>query len=415
MQLAVDAPTARALAADVRAGRADPVELVERALARLQECDAELGAFVHVDAEGAREQARRLAGTDPVGALHGVPVAVKDLYDVAGQVTRAGSEVPAGPPAPADSPAVARLRTAGAVVLGRTRTHEWAWGITTQHVRLGGTGNPYDTARVPGGSSGGSAAAVAAGIVPLALGTDTGCSVRLPAAWCGLVGHKPTHGAVPLSGVVPLAPSLDTGGVLVRDVADTRLGLGVLGVDLPPPAPLTGLRLGVAGDRPEVQDAAARSGLARTDVVLPDGLERLYGEVQGPEAYGWHTATGRWPQHADAYGPDVRGYLELLGRARPEDAARAQEQRARLREQVAELFTRVDLLVLPVATCDPPLRDGDSVRHDVLPHTVLANLCGLPACAVPAGLSEAGLPRSVQVVGPPGADGRVLDLAAALL
>ena len=131
------------------------------------------GAFVHVDPDAARAEARSRRGG--VGPLQGVPVGVKDLYDVAGQATRAGSEVPAGPPAAADSAAVARLRAAGAVVLGRTRTHEFAWGITTQHPRRGGTRNPHDLDRVPGGSSGGSAAAVAAGVVPLALGTDTGC------------------------------------------------------------------------------------------------------------------------------------------------------------------------------------------------------------------------------------------------
>lgn len=415
-RLAQQAPTAAALAADVRAGRTDPVELVERALARIAECDGELGAFVLVDIEGARQQARGLAGQEPAGPLFGVPVAVKDLYDVAGQVSRAGSQVPPGPAAERDSTAVARLRAAGAVVVGRTRTHEFAWGITTQHARLGGAGNPYDPARTPGGSSGGSAAAVAAAMVPLALGTDTGCSVRLPAAWCGLVGHKPTHGAVPLDGVVPLAPSMDTGGVLVRDVADTRLALGVLGVALPPPAPLAGLRLGVVGERPEVLDAAARSGLATRPLQLPlaDRLEALYALVQGPEALAWHRGTGRWPAHAEAYGPDVRSYLERFDRLPEQDAERSRADREQLRALVAQLWEQVDLLVLPMAACDPPLRDGPSVRGQVLPHTVLANLCGLPACSVPAGTSQAGLPRAVQVVGPPGADGRVLDLAAVL-
>ena len=408
-----DAPTAAALAADVRAGRTDPVALVEAALARIAECDGEVGAFVHVDAEGALREARERAGEAPRGPLHGVPVAVKDLFDVAGQVTRAGSQVPAGPPAERDAAAVARLRAAGAVVVGRTRTHEFAWGIHTQHVRLGGTANPWDTDRVPGGSSGGSAAAVAAGMVPLALGTDTGCSIRLPAAWCGLVGHKPTYGAVDLTGAVPLAPSLDHGGALVRDVADARLALEVLsGRRLPDPQPVDGLRTGVV-------EQTGRSG---RPVVLPDGdrLAALYGVVQGAEALAWHRATGRWPAHADRYGPDVAALLQRCEQLTPVQVAAADRDRDALRLEVADLFEQVDVLLLPVATCGPSARADPSnardgpLRGHVLPWTVLANLCGLPACSVPAGLDADGLPVGLQVLGPPGTDARVLDVAASL-
>jgi aspartyl-tRNA(Asn)/glutamyl-tRNA(Gln) amidotransferase subunit A len=420
------APTARELAAAVRAGRTDPVELVERALSRLAECDDELRAFVEVDAEGARAQARALAGQPVEGPLHGVPVAVKDIYDVAGQVTRAGSRVPPGPAASRDATAVARLRAAGAVVLGRTRTHEFAWGLATWHPQLGGTRNPWDTRRTAGGSSGGSAAAVAAGVVPLALGSDTGCSIRLPAAWCGLVGHKPTHGLVPLDGVVPLAPSLDTGGALVRDAADARLALEVLsGRPLPAPVPVDGLRLGRAaldGLPPVVAEALAATG-AR-EVVLPqmERLPALYGAVQGPEALAWHRATGRWPEHADAYGQDVRGRLELCEALTAEQVSAAGQDRLQLRADVARLFEDVDVLLLPVASCGPSRTASPEDRPDgrgplrgaVMPWTVLANLCGLPACAVPVGTDAEGLPAAVQVVGRPGDDARVLDVAAAL-
>jgi aspartyl-tRNA(Asn)/glutamyl-tRNA(Gln) amidotransferase subunit A len=438
---AQDAPTATELAADVRAGRADPVELVERALARLAACDPALSAFVHVAAERARAEAadRRAAVRrgEPAGPLCGVPVAVKDLFDVTGEVSRAGSRVPAGPPAERDAPAVARLRRAGAVVLGRTRTHEFAWGLTTQHPDLGGTRNPWDTGRVPGGSSGGSAAAVAAGVVPLALGTDTGCSIRLPAAWCGLVGHKPSYAAVPLDGVVPLATSLDHAGALVRDAADARLALSVLqGRALPPPQDLAGLRLGVvepaertAGVAAALATGTARAtGLARSarTVALPlaDELPRLYARVQAREALAWHRSTGRWPAHAQAYGEDVRGRLEACERLTDEQYAAAEQLRERLRREVGELFEQIDLLLLPVATCGPSPTttpdvsdiDGEPVpiRTAVLPWTVLANLCGLPACSVPVGLDDDGLPVGLQVVGPAGADARVLDAAAAL-
>ncbi len=426
---AVAAPSAVALASDVRAGRTDPVALVEQALARLEACDADVRAFVHVDVQAALAAARN----PNEGPLRGVPVAVKDLFDVAGQVTRAGSVVPAGPLATMDAVAVARLRAAGALVIGRTRTHEYAWGLTTQHHELGGTRNPWDTGRVPGGSSGGSAAAVAAGIVPLALGTDTGASIRLPAAWCGLVGHKPTFGAVPLAGCTPLAPSLDHGGALVRTVADARLWLSVLGDGrLDAPGPVAGLRAGVVRDVSTTPDIAAlleqavkraaSHGLGLRDVELPlaDHLVEVYIGVQAGESLAWHRQSGRWPAHAHAYGPDVRSYLEAADRAGPDRLSAALSRREQLRARMADLFGTVDVLLLPVAGCGPSTTAAPDtsvlgpVRDAVLPLTVLANLCGLPACSVPVGLDADSLPVGLQVVGPAGADARVLDVAERL-
>jgi aspartyl-tRNA(Asn)/glutamyl-tRNA(Gln) amidotransferase subunit A len=447
-------PSARALATDIAAGRRDPVEVLERFLARIDEVDDQVKAFVLVDAEAARREAeerwRAQRAGEPLGPLHGVPVGVKDLFDVAGQHTRAGSEVPPGPPAARDAVAVARIRSVGAVVVGRTRTHEFAWGLTTQHPERGGTANPWSLERVPGGSSGGSAAAIAAGMVPLALGTDTGCSIRLPSAWCGLVGHKPTHGLVPLDGVLPLAPSLDTAGALAQDVPDARLALDVLsGTTVAPPAPLDGLRIGIgtAAELPPVADAVADAlnaaqeqlapqvaAVAPVAVPLAGRLVDLYRVAQGREAVTWHRASGRWPTHADRYGADVRARLERAEMISADEEAEVIRGREELRKLLQQLFRDVEVLLLPVASTgpsrvtDPDLvtlpagkswtsdangQHGD-VRAAVLPWTVLANLGGLPACSVPRGVDEDGLPIGVQIVGPPGADGMVLDVAAQL-
>jgi aspartyl-tRNA(Asn)/glutamyl-tRNA(Gln) amidotransferase subunit A len=432
---ACDAPTASELAAAVRAGSTDPVELAEDALDRIAECDDDVRAFVEVDRDVVRAEARQRARQGRAGGpLHGVPVAVKDLYDIAGQATHAGSRVPAGPATTRDAVAVQRLRAAGAVVVGRTRTHEFAWGLTTWHPELGGTRNPHDLSRTVGGSSGGSAAAVAAGVVPLGLGTDTGCSLRLPAAWCGLVGHKPTHGAVPLTGVVPLAPSLDVAGAVVRDVADARLVLEVLtGRALPPLADVRTLRVGRV-DAPDSTAAVHRAldaaaavmdgwhGVREVELPQADRLEQLYGVVMGGEALAQHRESGWWPEHAALYGADVRARLERSQALTREQLGAAARQREQLRQAVDQLWEAVDLLLLPVASCGPSRTaspdqrpdSGGPLRSAVLPWTVTANLCGLPACAVPAGLDDDGLPVAVQVVGPPGSDARVLDAAAAL-
>jgi aspartyl-tRNA(Asn)/glutamyl-tRNA(Gln) amidotransferase subunit A len=454
-----DAPDARALAALIRSGELDPVEVVEASLARIDDVDGFLGAFVEVDAAGARHAAAAvraaLRAGDLLGPLAGVPVGVKDLFDVTGSHTRAGSAVPPDALAEQDALAVARLRDAGAVLVGRTRTHEFAWGITTQHAFLGGTRNPHATDRIPGGSSGGSAAAVAAGMVPLALGTDTACSLRLPAAFCGLVAHKPTHGLVPLTGVLPLSPSMDTGGALVRTVGDARFALELLsGRRLPPPEPVDGLRVGVAGSGgglPLDRDVAAAyraAGDAVDQLVgsvdeirlpLGDRVVDAYRGVQAREALRWHRGTARWPQYADRYGPDVRARLAAAEEMSAAELDEAQALRSQLRDEMARVFERVDLLLMPVASTGPSTVDEpdlvryrtghDEGRHDegqhdegqhadlrraVLPWTVPANLGGWPACSVPVGRDSDGLPIGVQIVGPAGSDARVLDLAAEL-
>ena len=460
----------------IRSGRRTPDELLRDALARIEAVEPELGAFTEVAADRAlaeagerTSEARRGAWRGP---LHGIPVAVKDLYDVAGEITAAGSRVPpTAIPAGRDADAVGRLRAAGAVVIGRTRTHEYAWGLTTQHESLGGTRNPYDTDRVAGGSSGGSAAAVAAGVVALALGTDTAGSIRLPAAWCGLVGHKPTRGLVSLAGAVPLAPSFDHGGALVRTVADARLALAVLtgpsaalaAAAAAPAAPtlwnpphpgagdstklpvgggladLVGMRIGVPRDPeqpaadPQVMarvraahDAAAALGAALREVRIPSWheLRDTYATVQGDEAVRFHRSLGHWPTRANEYGTGVRGQLHRADDLPAEQVTASRERLRQWRAAGLPAFADVDVLLMPVAGAGPSYaQDPDTVlvdgqptplRHQVLAHTLLASCFGLPACAIPAGLDGDGLPVGVQVIGPPGADALVLDVAQLL-
>ena len=436
------APGLTELVQAVRRGERTPTELVRSSLQRLAEVDPVITAFVAVAADRALTEAEELtieaADGRFRGPLHGVPVAVKDLYDVAGEVTGAGSRVPpTGRPAVADAAAVARLRAAGAVVIGRTRTHEYAWGMTTQHETLGGTRNPYDPSRTPGGSSGGSAAAVAAGIVPLALGSDTAASIRLPAAWCGLVGHKPTYGAVDLTGCVPLAPSLDAGGALVRTVEDARLAHLVLsGVELRRTREsLSGVRIGLPRDpTAPAPDSGIAAVLTRAlagveGVALPapswEAQRRALVAAQGAEAVGYHRSLGHWPSRSADYGADVRGRLTMAAELTPADLEAGARARAEVCRHVAALFESVDLLLLPVAGSGPSrVDDPDTVtvdgrpaplREQVLPYTLLANLCGLPACSVPVGLDPDGLPVGLQVVGPAGADALVLDVAELLM
>ncbi len=431
------------LARAVRARTVTAQDLVDRALARLAEVEPSLRAFTLVDEDGARALAARLDADAAAGAwrgpLHGIPVAVKDLFDVQDQVTGAGSRVPpTGLRATADADTVQRLRRAGAVVLGRTRTHEYAWGLTTQHDVLGGTHNPYDLERVPGGSSGGSAAAVAAGVVPLALGTDTAGSIRLPAAWCGLVGHKPTHGRVSLRGAVPLAPALDHAGALVASVPDARLALGLLtgAPVVRTRTDLTGLRIGSPVDATlptssndvarAVRDALATADSLGADVrevaVPPWALLReVFLPLQSSQALPYHRGLGHWPSRQQEYDAGVRSRLRAAERVTDADVLQAQDRLAALRRAVQALFDEVDVLVQPVAgtgpsRCSDPdvvSVDGEpaDLRSQVLPYTLLASLCGLPACSVPAGLDADGLPVGVQVIGCWGRDDLVLDVA----
>jgi aspartyl-tRNA(Asn)/glutamyl-tRNA(Gln) amidotransferase subunit A len=432
------------------AGEASPTEALDACLDRIATCDAAVGAFTAVDEGRARQAAagqerlyrrRRQGRRGPQpGPLAGVPVAVKELIEVAGLPFTGGSATRTTAVGQVDAPVVRALRQAGALVVGTTRTHELAWGITTQHASLGSTGNPWRLDRIPGGSSGGSAAAVAYGAVPLALGTDTGGSVRIPAGYCGVVGFKPTYGSLPLERVIPLARTFDHVGLLAREVDDVGLALDLmLDPALDPPATLptpAGLRVGVPGVPAKVplaaavQDAldAATTALGgAVSVPLPDPahIYDVYRVIQLVEALDVHQDTlGTWPGEAASYGADVRARLERATEVTPDEQAAARAALDRLRQHTLTALRRVDVVLQPCAAATASRRsEPDVVHHDgrpwplrdvVLPCTVLHNMVGLPSCAVPAGLDEDGVPIGVQVAGRAGADPLVLAVAASL-
>ena len=439
-----------------RSGEISPVEVVESFLQRIERLDPVIGAFREVFHQRAVDEARQrsdeLARGEWAGPLHGIPVAIKELFDVEGGVGCYGSTILADRVAPADAAAVARWRSAGAIVVGTTRSHEFGWGITTQNARLGSTLNPWNTDRVPGGSSGGSAAALACGMVPLALGSDTGGSIRIPACFCGVAGIKPTYGLVPKGGALSLAPSLDHPGPLARTVPDLAIGLAVMaGYDpldpstLAVPAPsasvtptLAGVRIGMVADlhlralRDDHEaryDAAAgamsEAGARLVPLSFP-GAEQIraaFATIQMAEAHHTHSSLmGIFPHLASEYGADVRGRLEMSADITLADYLSALERRRALRHRFARLFDEVDVVMTPITAGGPSTTSEPDISFDgtgeapfrdvVMDYTVPQDLFGLPVCAVPNGLDADGLPVGLQFTGPVLSENSVMDAAA---
>jgi 2-dehydropantoate 2-reductase len=387
------------------------------AYARLEKWGARLNAVISVLPPAARSTA---------GPLHGVPVAVKDNIDVRGVVTTNASTVGVPPPAERDAAVVTRLRAAGAELLCKTNLLEYAAGSVNP--AYGMTFNPRDESRTAGGSSTGSAALVAAGVCDLALGTDTGGSIRIPAAYCGIVGLKPTFGLVPVAGVFPLSQSCDHVGTLTRTVAQTAALLGVLaGVEIEL-RPVTGLRLGVLrrqlddpdlvpSVRDRVEEAVERLGAAGFEVVdvdIPElGIvDETLGAVVLREA--WDVHRQRYEHEADKYGPGTRALLEL-GRDITDDAYRSgRAGQKRIAAALAALFEQVDLLAGPTVAYpappeDPPFGtpEGDIEGRYTGPY----NLAGNPAVSLPCGIAEGNLPAGLQLAAAVGNDELLLSAA----
>ncbi|MFF3721536.1 amidase [Streptomyces erythrochromogenes] len=430
----------------IRTRRVSPVELVDSVLERIGQVQPRLGAYASVTADRARDAARRatdeIAGAGARGPLHGVPAGLKDLIDVAGTATSASSRVREGHRAPADSTVAARLSAAGAVFVGKTHTHEFAYGLTTPQ-----TANAWAQGRVAGGSSGGSAVAVAARAATFALGTDTGGSIRVPAALNGVVGLKPTYGLVPRHGVTALSWSLDHVGPITRTVEDAALVLGALaGHDPRDPASvaappfdhrpgtgtdLTGLRVGVPVNYyfdhvdPHVETAVRRAiarleelGARLVDVEIPMTryIRATHWGLMVPEASAYHERTLR--AVPDLYSADVRVLLEAGELMTAGDYLRAQRARTLVRQAWLDMAATVDVIAAPTvpmtavdaARTTMTWDDGtvESVSDAYVRLSAPANVTGVPALTVPVGLDPRGLPIGMQLMGRPFDEATVL-------
>ena len=343
----------------------------------------------------------------------GTPVAIKDLLDTAGLETTYGSSIFVGHVPERSAEAVLRLEAAGYAVAGKTNLHEFAYGISSQNEHFGTVPNPRYPGRLAGGSSGGSAAAVAAGDVDLALGTDSGGSIRIPAAWCGIVGFKPTYGLVPSDGCFPLATTYDHVGPMASSVDGCSElmqalvpGFETATLDSLDDLDLAAIWLDEA--EPPVRAALARAleplRLRAAELPLPEPEENALFMREVADAH-----SGLFPERADEYGENIRWKLELCGEVTDAEAERGRRLREEYRERCLGLFD-ADLLLAPTIAVEPPAATSDEreLRGRAIKLTYPLDSLGWPALAIPCGETENGLPASVQVIGRPGDDARVL-------
>jgi len=421
------------LADRLRTGQTTARAIAEAALTAADELGPALNCYVTVDHDGALRAAdqadRELAAGIDRGPLHGIPVGVKDLIDTAGLRTTMGSRHFADHIPTTDAAVVVSLRQVGAVIIGKTHTHQFAYGPTGDVAHVGPARNPHDPTRMTGGSSSGSAAALAAGLLPAALGTDTGGSVRIPAALCGVVGLRPTQGAVPTTGVFSLSTTLDTVGPMAATVADTALLWSALTGRPTRPASVDGLRIGVVRsdqtDRLVPSQALAldtaltalrSAGFTLIDTPMPNLADwaRHYLEIIGPEARATHA--DRVADAPDDFEPDVLARLATAADVPAWRYVATLRTRAALRDDPPS-----DILVLPTVPIEAPpvgARDTDVGAGWTDPGAALLalnspwSLLGLPAISIP--IPGTSLPGSVQLVGRAGGEAELLAVAARL-
>jgi aspartyl-tRNA(Asn)/glutamyl-tRNA(Gln) amidotransferase subunit A len=453
----------REVADEIHSGLITPSELVAETLEYVDETDESIQAFISVIRDQAFKDAEQLEREQRTGLyrsqLHGIPIAIKDLISVRNVRMTAGSKVLSDYIAPEDAMVVEQLRKAGAIIIGKTNTHEFAYGPYSTPTR-----NPWDPTRTTGGSSGGSAAAVASGMCMGAIGTDTGGSIRIPSACCGVTGLKPTYGRVSCYGVIPLSWSLDHVGPIGHSAEDCAILFDAIAkydprdpnsVPGPPISPsryaatliggtegrgplsLQGLKLGVPQEafvtplHPEVRAAwraalrvLEEEGAELVDVELPRPTMELYRTIQRPEASLAHAQKGWLSERIDMYGDAVRSNLLSGLTISAVDYLRAQQERRIFSSSLRTIMQRVDAFILPTLPIPAPLLEqtGQDIEIDgVIENTTIAllrmtmpfNLSGLPAISCPCGFTSNRLPIGLQIAGKPFEEATVLRIAHA--
>ena len=446
-------PTIQQLSRQIRDRSISPVELTRDCLVRIDQLNPTLNAFITVTADSALDEARRaeqeILRGEWRGPLHGIPIGLKDILDTAGVRTTAASALYKDRIPTEDAEVVRRLRAAGAIILGKQNLHEFAYGGSSMVSFFGEVHNPWDTARIAGGSSGGSAASVAAGLGFAAVGTDTAGSVRLPAAYCGVVGLKPTYGRVSARGVVPLSRSYDHVGPIANSVYDSALMLQVLaGYDLADPASIDApvpdfvaaiaqpishatpkLRIGVPRafffDDLHLEVAAAIEKAIEVFRGLHAEIREVKLEVStdrklaGAEAYAYHESfVARSPE---LYQPSTLARIHAGAKISASDALRASRDLQASRHAIGKIFDDLDVLLTPTVPISPPVI-ADLLKHPedlraqeliMLRNTRPFNVWGNPAISVPCGFTKDGLPIGLQLAAAPWREDVVLQAALA--
>ncbi len=442
-----------------RKGKVSPVELTKLILGRIEKLNPRINAYITVTAELALAQAKK-AESELFGArgrkglrdrtpLHGIPVSLKDNIQTAGIRTTAGSKILKDFVPQRDAQVVVLLKEAGAVIVGKTNLHEFAYGVTTNNPHYGPTRNPWDLERIPGGSSGGSAAAVAAGLCYGSVGTDTGGSIRIPSSLCGTVGLKPTRGHVSDDGVIPLSPTLDCTGPLARSARDA--GILFRAIAMPHVFPrgqwtaarisgkLAKFRVGLPGGffldvlSEEVREAFEASlGILRklgaqmkkVSIPLLQESEEAGNHIALPEATHYHQVSGFFPERSAEYGEDVRTRLEMGGKTTAVAYLHACEQRVQFIHRLLASMdeARVNVIAVPTTPITAPLigEEKTCIAGKDYPTRALllrlnrpANLAGVPAISLPCGFTPAGLPVGLQLIGRHAAELTLLQIAHA--
>lgn len=439
-----------ALVDGYRSGFFSPVDVVDELSARIERLNPIYNAFTTLDLEVAADKARdsekawRRREKLP---LLGVPVAVKDIIDTKGLRTTCGSAIFSENVPTVDATVVAGLKQAGAIIIGKSATHEFAWGFTNDNPHYGPTHNPWNRERISGGSSGGSAVAVATGMVSLAIGTDTGGSIRVPGAFCGVCGIKPTYRSISGHGIFPLAASLDHAGGIARDPRDLHLLVKVMqstpgqvendNSELVAASP-TKVRIGIAEclhqpapdvdiaavfkNACEILQEAGATTVAFDDMQIPD-IPDVFTTTMLAEALHTHRQARLYPQRYEDYGADIRKRIDLAQKITLDNYLEAAAQRRILALELDKVLAEVDVIISLCAASTPPrieslfppateTQDQYDLRRIVLGYTALQNLTGLPACTVRAGFDNQGMPVGIQFTGRMGAEQTVLSIAA---